>query len=674
MKNINPKFAEKIKSKKNKLKLLAKYQLGLNQILKPVIFFAISFILEIVSFAIFNFKTPSGSTQLLPQYLFLNIGFWLIICAIMLCTHKNWFSNVIFYIGLFAELGMFIINTTLKNDFGYLFTFDMLDLIDEMTATIDISFINYKLIGIAILGTIIVIAIPLIIDKLLHRKTITIKKISKSIFCLLFFLITSTLGVGSYAVQTALLKTSKANSEISDDKYLYENMQITDLAYQKFGSCGFYLKNFFNTLFPNNSISKKEQDDIIKNYTLSTTNRDTSATLYGENLIVIMLESFEWFAIDPYNTPNLWALKTGTASSNISRKAMVFTNYNSNNKTNLSENICMLGYMPSVCNFNTKSIKEYSTRYSLPNLLKAEGYTSAFFHNWDKEFYARGTTNKNIGFDKIYTIDDFKQENKSTKFNFYNLETDFANQFMEQIAPTDGNPFISFYTTISTHGLYNIVNPRFEKYFKEYDKNLEDMKSWFFNEGYHYPTEPEMQAILKEYKSAAMDTDEMIGNLFSHLKEHDILDETTVVLYSDHQALYNDLANEIKSTNKSDFSSQESYVVPLMIYSERLEPSTIDTFCSTYDLYPTLCNLYGLPYNKINAQGKDIFSSEISETVYMSHLTGFYNDKCYSKNMQYITKYTNSTDSDVQNFKDNVCKLLEKQRLLNIIYNTHKIY
>ena len=39
---------------------------------------------------------------------------------------------------------------------------------------------------------------------------------------------------------------------------------------------------------------------------------------------------------------------------------------------------------------------------------------------------------------------------------------------MEQIAPTDGNPFISFYTTISSRGLYNIENPRFEKYFKEY--------------------------------------------------------------------------------------------------------------------------------------------------------------------------------------------------------------
>ena len=564
-------------------------------------------------------------------------------------------------------------NATLRGGFGYLFTFDMVDLIAEMTASIDISFINYKLILISILGASIVISIPLLIDKFLQSKRITIKKVSKSIFCLLFFLVTSTVGIGAYATQTALLKNSKANTEISSDKYQYENLLITDLAYQKFGSCGFYIKNLYDSIFHNNA-DPNERDDIIKNYNLSTASKDTSATLYGDNLIVIMLESFEWFAIDPYNTPNLWALKTGTASSSITRQAMVFTNYNSNNKTNISENLCMLGYMPSVCNFNTKSSNELSSKYSLPNLFKTEGYKTAFFHNWDKEFYNRGTTNKNIGFDNIYTLENFKHENKSTKFNFYNLDSDFANQFMQQIAPTDGSKFISFFTTISTHGAYDIVNPRFEKFFTKYDQNLEDMKNWFSDHGYHYPNEPKMQAILKEYKSAAMDTDAMIGNLFTHLKENNLLDETTVVIYSDHNAFYHDLTNEIKSTNKSDFSSQTSYVVPLMIYSEKLEPSTIDTFCSPYDLYPTLCELYGLPYNTINAQGKDILSSEISETVYMSHLTGFYNDKCYSKNMQYITSYNDTTPSDIQNFKDNVCKLLEKQRILNIIYQSHKTY
>ena len=674
MRKKNSKIEKLAKQKQQRLQILARYQLGLNQIIKPIIFFAISLILEIASFALLGFKTASGTAQILPQYLLFDVGAWLVVCALILCTHKNWLSNIIFYLALTTEVVIFITNATLRSGFGYLFTFDMVDLVAEMTASIDISFINYKLIGIAILGASIVIAIPLVIDRFFQSKRITIKKVSKSIFCLLFFLITSTIGVGAYASQTTLLKSSKANTEISDDKYQYENLLITDLAYQKFGSCGFYLKNFFNTIFPNSNASNKENDDIIKNYNLSTVNKDATAKLYDDNLIVIILESFEWFAIDPYNTPNLWALKTGNASSSIDRQAMVFTNYNSNNKTNISENIGMLGYMPSVCNFNTKSSNEISTKYSIANLFKSEGYETSFFHNWEDDFYTRGTTNKNIGFDNLYFIDDFRNENKSTKFNFYNLDSDFANQFMEQIAPTNGTKFMSYFTTISTHRAYDIVNPRFEKYFTEYDKNLEDMKTWFSSEGYHYPSELKMQSILKEYKSAAMDTDVMIGNLFTHLKTNNLLDNTTIVIYSDHNAFYHDLTNEVKSTNKSDYSSQTSYVVPLMIYSEKLESSTIDTFCSTYDLYPTLCELYGLPYNTINAQGKNLLSSEISETIYMSHLTGFYNDKCYSKNMQYIITYDGATLSDVQNFKDNVCKVLEKQRILNIVYKSHKTY
>jgi phosphoglycerol transferase MdoB-like AlkP superfamily enzyme len=345
------------------------------------------------------------------------------------------------------------------------------------------------------------------------------------------------------------------------------------------------------------------------------------------------------------------------------------------------ENICELlrlylekdGYETIIANDGEKAV-EYAAKYSLPNLLKQEGYSTAFFHNWDEYFYTRGKTNKNIGFDNVYTIDDFTHENKSTAFNFYNLETDFANQLMDKIAPTNGNPFMSFYTTISTHGLYDVTNPRFEKYFKTYDTNLEKMKSWFLDEGYHYPTDEYMQSVLKEYKSAAMDTDEMIGNLFKHLKDNEMLDNTTVVIYSDHHAFYHDLTNEVKSTIKADYSSQESYVVPLMIYSEKIAPKTIDSFCSPYDLYPTLCEMYGLPYNTLNALGKDMLSENISETIYYSHLTGFYDSKCYSKNMQYIQKYKNTSDEDVQKFKDKACEILAKQRKLNIIYNSRATY
>lgn len=672
--NKNKQLINKTRLKTRNLKKLEKYQIGLNQLLKPAIFFVISFVLEIVGFSMFKFKTSSGTTAILPQYLMFDISFWLIICGLILCTHKNWISNLIFYFSILVEVALFIVNTTLKTGFGYLFTFDMLDLLLEMTASLDSSFVDIKLIIIAIAGLAIFIATPLLIDKFCKKKKFTLKKASRGIFCLLFFLITSTVGVGCYTTQTALLKTSNAQKEILDDHYLYENQQLTDLSYQKFGSCGFYFKNLINTLFPNNTSSKDERNKTLEKYKTSVKELDKTASLYGDNLIVVMLESFEWFAIDPYNTPNLWALKAGEASENISNQATVFTNYYSNNKTNVSENLLMLGYMPNVCNFNTKANNEYSTKYSLPNLLKQEGYTTSYFHNWNPEFYTRGTTNKHLGFDNVYTIDNFESSTKSTKFNYYNLETDFANQFMNKIAPTDGSRFMSFYTTVSTHGLYNVTNPLFNKYYKIYDNNLENMKKWFSDNNYHYPTDENMQAILKEYKSAAMDADEMIGNLFKHLKDNSMLDNTTVVIYSDHHSFYHDLTNEVKSTVKSEYYSQESYVVPLMIYSESISETQVDEFCSPYDLYPTLCEMYGLPYNTINAQGKDMLSSEISKTIYFSHLTGIYSPTCYSKNMQYIHKYKNTTDADVQNFKDRTCEFFEKQRILNIIYHSHLTY
>ncbi len=658
---------------KNQLKELRAKQIGVNQIIKPVVFVVVSLILEILSFILFKFRTSSGSIQIFPKYLLFDIGLWLMIASLIICSTKNWIANIIYYLAILIEVALLVANITLRSGFGYLFTFDMFDLLYEMTASIDSSFLDFKIIVFAILGASLIIAIPLILDKLCKNKKITLKNFSKPIFCLLCFLVTATVGMGSYTAQSALLKTSNAQKEISDDSYLYQNQQIVDLSYQNFGSCGFYLKNLINTIFPNNGISKDKKDKILNQY--NTSIKEAQSTEFsGDNLIVVMMESIEWFAIDPYNTPNLWALKTGEASEHISNQAAVFNNYYSNNKTNVSENLCMLGYMPSVCNFNTNSPNLYSTKYSLPNLFKNEGYTTSFFHNWDANFYTRNTTNKDIGFDNIYTIDDFESSTKSTKFNYYNLESDFAEQFMNKIAPTDGKPFMSFYTTVSSHGLYNVSNPQFEKYSKSYNENLSKMQEWMSLEGYHYPTDVSMQSIFKHYKSAAMDTDEMIGKLFKHLKDNSLLDNTTVVIYSDHYSFYHDLSNEIKGTLKSDYASQESYVVPLMIYSEKLTGSTIDTFCSPYDLYPTLCEMYGLSYNTINAQGKNMFSSEISETVYFSHLTGIYSPTCYSKNMQYIHKYNNATDITVEQFKDNVCKLFEKQRILNIVYKSNASY
>ena len=169
--------------------------------------------------------------------------------------------------------------------------------------------------------------------------------------------------------------------------------------------------------------------------------------------------------------------------------------------------------------------------------------------------------------------------------------------------------------------------------------------------------------------------DEMIGKLFAHLNKTGLIDNTTVMVYSDHNAYYQNLTKKIKGTENAGYSSQIAYSVPLMIYSKNLPELEIKDFCSTYDIYPTLCEMFGLPYNTINALGKDMLDENaIKTTIYSSSLTGFSSAKCYSKNMQYITKYTGATDEDAESFKTNVCEFLKKQKLLHTVYKSNRTY
>ena len=133
-----------------------------------------------------------------------------------------------------------------------------------MIESMNTSFINYGLIAVAVIGACTVIALPIIFDKLLGKIKIQLKKISNTIFCLLLFLVTATVGAGCFTAQTALLKTSNAHTEIYDDEYLFENQQIHDLSFQKFGSCFFGIKLIavFNTL--KTAHSRRKQRTVLR--------------------------------------------------------------------------------------------------------------------------------------------------------------------------------------------------------------------------------------------------------------------------------------------------------------------------------------------------------------------------------------------------------------------------
>lgn len=655
-------------AQKKREKLMNKNRIGLNQLVKPALLLIISIILEIVNFSVLKFTTNGGANQILPTYIFFDIAFWLIVCGIMLACSKNWVSNLIFYATVAMQIIYCVANISLHKSFGYFFTWDMLPLIGEAIESFDSGFIDIASIILYVVAFAILIALPILLDKFLSKKKFTLSKLSKPIFCLICFLSCFTLGATTYGIQALALPNASSSKykEIESSKYLYNNMHIREEAYRKFGTWGFYAKNVFDMVFPANN---NDKDQILQEIKDSTEKENKSASLYNQNLIMIMLESFEWFAIDPYCTPNLWKLKTGDDVSGAvtPSSAVVLNNYISNNKTNVSEDVAILGYMPNRNILQLKSDNLLASAFSLPNLFKARGYTTSYFHSWEKSFYDRDVVNKNMGFDNVYTINDFEADNKSTKFGEFNREADFAEQMMDKIAPTN-KKFMSFYTTVSTHGNYETENPRFEEYYNRYDTNLESIKKWMTDQGYNYPTEKYYQEVLRKYKCAAIDTDVMIGKLFTHLESNNLLDSTTIVMYADHNSYFHDLTYKIKGTDKFDYSSLKTQTVPFMIYSKKLTANTRASFCNTYDIYPTICKTFGLAYCTLFTQGYNVLTTDISSSAYVSYLTGYYNNKCYSKNMRDIVKYEGATDQDVETFKTNICKFYQKQQKIEAVY------
>ena len=668
MPNKKPRLSKsEKKALKHKNHLENENKIGINQFIKIGIFLLCSLAIEIATYLLIGLKSPAGNQQVLPTYLFFDIGCWLILCSLMLTCSKNWVTNTFFYAGLVLQMILLMANTTLYVEFGYLFTWDMFKLILEGGESFDDSFINIPFLIICVVIILILIAIPIIIDKLLSKQKITMNKISKPLFYLLSFFICFTFGVTSFGIQANTLPhtDNEEYQAIASDKYLYENMHIKEEAFRKFGTCGFYFKNLYDLTLAN--FDNSEEESIKEYVNQNIIEENTSATLYGDNLIVFMLESYEWFAIDPYLTPNLWKLKTGEGSNtSVPAQGVVMDGYVSNNKTNMSETISLLGYMPSI-NSASFGKNDLSVAYSLPNLFKAQGYETNYFHSWKGKFYNRRENLTNLGFDNFYSLEDYNGANKSTTFKQFNKEADFTSAFINKIAPTD-KKFMSFYTTVSTHGTYTVTNQRFAEYYQAYDDNKNNIKEWLIANGYNYPTDSYGEQILRHYKCAAMDTDAMVGILFDHLTQNNMLDNTTVMLFSDHNAYYHDLSWTIKGTDPSDNSSLETHGVPMIIYSSKLDSRNISNFCNTYDIYPTICNAFGLEYSSAFALGVDMLSTDIENSMFMSFLTGFYSQTCYSKNASIFKLYDGATDSNLDTFKKLICKFYDKQIKLDKIY------
>ena len=110
----------------------------------------------------------------------------------------------------------------------------------------------------------------------------------------------------------------------------------------------------------------------------------------------------------------------------------------------------------------------------------------------------------------------------------------------------------------------------------------------------------------------------------------------------------------------------------MMIYSKKLENRTIDTFCSTHDIYPTICELFGLGYNENMCLGDNIFSEDFDSVFYsVKDSVGFMDSRYKLLQLDKLSVRDNeNSDESEEQFIFKVNKFLEKQKYLNQIYKS----
>ena len=105
------------------------------------------------------------------------------------------------------------------------------------------------------------------------------------------------------------------------------------------------------------------------------------------------------------------------------------------------------------------------------------------------------------------------------------------------------------------------------------------------------------------YRSLARDTDNAIANLLDELEERDLLDDTVIVLVSDHY-VYGYSDSDYVAAKKGVINDRkELQNTPFVIWSEDIEAEEVDTILDTADILPTLLNMLGIDYDPLNYMG-----------------------------------------------------------------------
>ena len=394
----------------------------------------------------------------------------------------------------------------------------------------------------------------------------------------------------------------------------------------------------------------------------------------GKNVIFIHGESIQNFLIDlkingKYVTPNLNKLaKAGIYFDRFYPQISIGTSSD-------TEFTLLTGLMPS--SSGTVFVNYFDRTYKgMPEYFNKLGYYTFSVHANNREYWNRNIMHKNLGYQDFYAKDGFVIPTDTDDPDYVGLglsDKAFFKQFIPILRNIKDNhtPYMGTIITLSNHAPFNDV----EKYgdfdvTMNYKITLDDGSEESANAPYLEGTS------MGNYIKSSHYADEALGELFNNLKSNNLLDDTIIIFYGDHEArlgkkdfdvLYNydPLENSTLSKNDENYIDVYGYQydllknTPLIIWSNDREFNLkISNAMGMYDMLPTIANMFG--FSEEYSLGHDIFSN--NEHIVVFPNGNVLTDKVYYSDLndEYIAFDSTPIDIDyINNLKEYADNILE---------------
>ncbi len=518
---------------------------------------------------------------------------------------------------------------------------------------------NYYLL---LLPFILVILYYIFIDKKTIKERYTLNVENKGIVKKIVFITTLIILCGLY-YGTLSVPFMQNKLQVRTNKSLFNYPSLTNVVVNQFGINAYLIidvKSLFvsyeQSEIEGNTYTNKEKEKEITNYTRSiddtawnevilneknnnykklnnyyinkeiTPKNDYTGYFEGKNLIVILMESVNDILLNETYFPTFHKL--------YSEGWYWKNNYSPRNSCSTGNNeltgMVSLFSINSSCTANKYRRNKYFE--SVFNLFNNAGYTTTSYHNYISAYYYRNTIHTNMGSSKFYdTVAlgiPYNPVYEEWPSDVALVEKSF-DKYINQ------DKFMVWMTTVSSHQPYSVPS-------EMGDKHLELFK----DTNYSKP--------LRRYMSKLKELDLGLELLLRKLEEAGKLNDTVIILYSDHYPYgLND-----KVLKEYDFGydfklNNERDRTPFVIYNPSLESKTFEEYTSMINILPTVANLFNLNYDPRYYAGTDLLSDDYENITIFADGSWKSPIAYYNARTGKITYYSDKTHTNEEIIKIN---------------------